>query len=238
MAIDPIRVFLVEDHCLVRAGFRQLLDSNADIEVVGEATSAEKAFGLIRKAKPLVLVLDVSLPGISGIDALDRFLRILPELAILILSMHDSDPFPQQALERGARGYLSKRCAPEELLLAVRQIAKGQHYLCRHIAQRLALQRVNSDRFGLKALTPREFEVFNLLVRGRSAREIAELVHLSPKTIHVHRANLLRKLGVHSPAELVQIAVCSGALDLSEASGRDDGMAAEFLTDAVTCRSD
>lgn len=219
MAIDPIRVFIVEDHSMVRAGFRQLLDSNADIEVVGEATSAEEAFGLISKAGPLVLVLDVSLPGITGIDALGRFLRILPDLAILILSVHDSDPFPELALERGARGYLSKRCAPEELVFAVRQIAKGRYYLCNNIAQRMALERVSSDRYGLKALSPREFEVFTLLTRGHSVREIAELVHVSPKTIHVHRANMLRKLRVHSPAELVQIAVHSGTLDLSEASG-------------------
>ena len=219
MAIDPIRVFLVEDHCLVRAGFRQLLDSNPDIQVVGEAASAEEAFGLLRDALPQVLVLDVSLPGISGIDALGRFLRLLPGLHVLMLSMHESDPFPELALERGARGYLSKRCAPEELVIAVRQIAEGRHYLSSNIAQRVALERVTSDRHGLKALSPREFEVFTLLARGRSVREIAELVHLSPKTVHVHRANLLRKLGVRTPAELVQIAVRSGTLDLGETSG-------------------
>jgi two-component system, NarL family, invasion response regulator UvrY len=219
VAIDPIRVFLVEDHCLVRAGFRQLLDSNPDIQVVGEAASAEEAFGLLRDALPQVLVLDVSLPGISGIDALGRFLRLLPGLHVLMLSMHESDPFPELALERGARGYLSKRCAPEELVIAVRQIAEGRHYLSSNIAQRVALERVTSDRHGLKALSPREFEVFTLLARGRSVREIAELVHLSPKTVHVHRANLLRKLGVRTPAELVQIAVRSGTLDLGEASG-------------------
>ncbi len=216
MAMDPIRVFLVEDHGLVRAGFRQLLASTAEIEVVGEAASAEEAFGLIRGSKPQVLVLDVSLPGITGIDALGRFLRILPDLAILMLSMHESDPFPQLAFEHGARGYLSKRSAPEELVTAVRQVASGRHYLSNSIAQRVALERVSGDRFGLRALSPRELEVFTLLARGRSVREIAELVHLSPKTVHVHRANLLRKLGVRSSAELVQIAVRSGTLDLSE----------------------
>jgi two-component system, NarL family, invasion response regulator UvrY len=219
VATDPIRVFLVEDHCLVRAGFRQLLDTNADIQVVGEAASAEEAFGLVKEALPQVLVLDVSLPGISGIDALGRFLRLLPGLQVLMLSMHESDPFPELSLERGARGYLSKRCAPEELVIAVRQIAEGRHYLSSNIAQRLALERVTTDRFGLKALSPREFEIFTLLARGRSVREIAELVHLSPKTVHVHRANLLRKLGVRNPAELVQIAVRSGTLDLGETPG-------------------
>jgi two-component system, NarL family, invasion response regulator UvrY len=213
---DPTRAFLVEDHCLVRAGFRQLLDSNADIQVVGEAASAEEAFGLLKDARPQVLVLDVSLPGISGIDALGRFLRLVPGLQVLMLSMHESDPFPELALARGARGYLSKRCAPEELVLAVRQIAEGRRYLSSNIAQRVALERVTSDRLGLKALSPWELEIFSLLVRGRSVREIAELVHLSPKTVHVHRANLLRKLGVRNPAELVRIAVRSGALDLGE----------------------
>ncbi len=216
MAIDSIRVFLVEDHGLVRAGFRQLLESSADIEVVGEAVSAEEAFGRLRESRPQVLVLDVSLPGITGVDAIGRFLRIVPDLAILMLSMHESDPFPQLAFERRARGYLSKRSAPEELVTAVRQVAVGRHYLSNSIAQRVALERVNGDRFGLRALSPRELEIFTLLARGRSVRDIAELVHLSPKTVHVHRANLLRKLGVRSSAELVQIAVRSGTLDLSE----------------------
>ena len=216
MAIDPIRVFLVEDHGLVRAGFRQLLEGSGDIQVVGEAASAEEAFALIRHAGPQVLVLDVSLPGITGIEAVPRFLRILPELAVLMLSMHESDPFPALALDRGARGYLSKRGAPEELVTAVRQVAVGRHYLSDSIAQRVALERVSSDQFGLKALTPREFEVFSLLARGRSVREVADLVHLSHKTVHVHRANLLRKLRARSSAELVLIAVRSGILDPSE----------------------
>jgi two-component system, NarL family, invasion response regulator UvrY len=136
VAIDPIRVFLVEDHDLVRAGLRQLLESSADIRVVGEAASAEEAFSLLKESLPQVLVLDVSLPGISGLDALGRFLHLLPGLQVLMLSMHESHPLPDLALERGARGYLSKRYAAEELVLAVHQVATGQHYVSSDIAPR------------------------------------------------------------------------------------------------------
>ena len=170
VAIDPIGVFLVEGHCLVRAAFRQLLDSNTDIQVVGEAASAEEALGLLKGSLPQVLVLDVPLPGISGIDALGRFLRLLPGLQVLILSMYESGPLPELAMELGALGYLSKRCAPEELVIAVRQIAEGRPYLSSNIAQRVALDRVSSDRHGLKALSPRELEVFTQLARGRPVK--------------------------------------------------------------------
>lgn len=219
MATDPVRVFLIDDHGLVRAGFHQLLEGAPDIRVVGEAASAEEAFGLVKESHPQVLVLDISLPGVSGLEALGRFLRLLPGLQVLVLSMHEANPFPELALQRGACGYLSKRCAPEELVTAVRQVATGRRYLSGNIAQRIALESTTGDRTGLKALSPREFEVFTLLVRGRSVREIADLVHLSPKTVHVHRANLLRKLGVRTPMELMQIAVRSGALDLGKTPG-------------------
>jgi len=136
VAIDPIRVFLAEDHGLVRAGFRQLLESSDNIKVVGEAASAEEAFGLLKESLPQVLVLDDSLPGISGLDALGRFLQLLPGLQVLMLSVHESHRLPELALERGARGYLSKRYAAEELVLAVHQVATGQHYVSSDIAPR------------------------------------------------------------------------------------------------------
>jgi two-component system, NarL family, invasion response regulator UvrY len=214
MMPDPIRVCLVEDHGLVRAGFRQLLESGAGIQVVGEAADAETACRQLRDWDPHVLVLDVSLPGISGIEAIGRLLRILPSVRILMLSMHESDPFPEMALARGASGYLSKQCAPEELVTAVREVAQGRIYLSNTIAQRVALEHVRGERLGLEVLSPREFEVFTLLARGHSVKDIAEMVFLSPKTVHVHRANLLRKLGVSNTAELVQIAVRAGVLDL------------------------
>lgn len=219
MTTDPIRVFLVDDHGLVRAGFHQLLEGAPDIQVVGEAASAEEAFGLVKESRPQVLVLDISLPGVSGLESLGRFLRLQPGIQVLMLSMHESDPFPELALQRGACGYLSKRCAPEELVTAVRQVAAGRRYLCAVIAQRIALESATGDRTGLKALSPREFEIFSLLAHGRSVKEIAELVHLSPKTVHAHRANLLRKLGVRTPTELIQIAIRSGTLDLGETPG-------------------
>ncbi|AHE99741.1 LuxR family transcriptional regulator [Thioalkalivibrio paradoxus ARh 1] len=214
MPLYPIRVVLVEDQCLVRAGFRQLLESGGEIQVVGEATSAEEALLLLQEIYPAVLILDVSLPGISGVEALGRLRRMRPDLRILMLSMHESDPLPEVALRSGASGYLSKRCAPEELVTAVRQIAAGRQYLSGSIAQRVALERMKSGRSGLNALSPRELEIFTLLGRGHSVKEIALALQLSPKTVHVHRANLLRKLDVRTNADLAQIALRNGLVPM------------------------
>jgi len=213
MSILPIRVFLVEDHDLVRAGIRQLLECTTGIQVVGEAAAAEDACEALEACAPDVVIMDVTLPGMSGIETIGRMLRRLPSLHILMLSMHESEPFPELALKRGARGYLSKRCAPEELVTAVQQVAKGQRYLSQDIAQQVALNQVTGETTGVRGLSPREFEVFILLARGESAREVAEILHLSHKTVHVHRANLMRKLGVTSNTELVKVALRGGYLE-------------------------
>jgi len=212
-----IRVFLIDDHAVVRAGFRQLLATAQDVEVVGEAESTEAAARQLREVNPQVLLLDISLPGgISGIEAIARFRRLVPEMHIVMLSMHEAAPFPEMALEQGASGYLSKHCAAEELLTAVREVTAGRKYLSSAIAQRIALSRMEGDRSGLRALSQREFEVFEHLATGLSVKEIAELLHLSPKTVHVHRSNLMHKLDAHNATELVAIAIREGVLDLAK----------------------
>jgi two-component system, NarL family, invasion response regulator UvrY len=216
---DPVRVFLVDDHTLVRAGLRGLLQAAGDIEVVGEAASSEDACRCVSAVAPDVIILDISLPGISGIEAIGRLLRILPAANILVLSMHESEPFPSMALERGALGYLSKRGAPEELVSAVRKVAAGQRYLGNAVAQQVALAHLRRERDPLSLLTAREVEIFVLLARGRSVKEIAHAMNLSPKTVHAHRASMLRKLEVSGIAELVQLAVRSGAIDVHDDPG-------------------
>jgi two-component system, NarL family, invasion response regulator UvrY len=215
----PIRVLLVDDHTLVRAGLRGLLQTEGDIEVVGEAASSEEACRITSVLEPDVIVLDISLPGVSGIEAIGRLLRIVPAAKILILSMHENEPFPTMALERGALGYLSKRGAPEELASAVRKVAGGQRYLGNSVAQHLALAHLRRDRDPLSLLTAREVEIFVLLARGRSVNEIAQAMNLSPKTVHAHRASVMRKLEVRGIAELVQLAVRSGAIDVHDGPG-------------------
>jgi len=210
----PIRVLLVDDHAIVRAGLIGLLQAAGQIEVVGEAASSEEACRIVATLKPDVIVLDVSLPGVSGIEAIARLLRILPTAGILVLSMHESEPFPTMALERGALGYLSKRGAPEELVTAVHKVAGGHRYLGNSVAQSMALAHLRKDRDPFSLLSSREVEIFVLLARGRSVNEIAAALHLSPKTVHAHRANVMRKLEVRGIAELVQLAVRSGAIDV------------------------
>lgn len=209
-----LRVFLVDDHTLVRAGLRGLLELAGDITVVGEATSGEEACQMVAGLLPDVILLDIALPGVSGIEAIGRLLRIAPEARILILSMHEAEPFPALALERGALGYLSKRSAPDELVIAVRTVAAGQRYLGNAVAQHVAMAHLRKEHDPLSTLTSREVEVFLLLARGRSVNEIATAMNLSPKTVHAHRAGVLRKLGVRSTVDLVQVAVRSGVIDV------------------------
>jgi two-component system, NarL family, invasion response regulator UvrY len=214
MPAPLVRVLIVDDHALVRAGLRGLLEIGGEIKVVGEASSSEEACRVMLALAPDVIILDISLPGVSGIEAIGRFLRILPGARILILSMHESEPFPGLALERGALGYLSKRGAPEELVIAVRRVAEGQRYLGNSVAQQVAMTHLRKNPDSLSALTSRELEVFLLLARGQSVNAIAAALYLSPKTVHAHRANVLRKLEIRSIAELVAVAVRSGVIDV------------------------
>jgi len=216
----PIRVLLVDDHRLVRAGVRRLLQDAADIEVVGEAASGEEACRIAADLDPQVIVMDISLPGVTGIETIGRLLRILPETNVLVLTMHELEPYTRMALERGARGYLSKRSAPQELVAAIRTVAAGGPYIDSALVKTMVAPDgadLGDDELG--RLDPRDFEIFTLLARGRTVKEIAEILHLSPKTVHSHRANLLQKLAVQSTAELAQLAARLGVIDPYGESG-------------------
>ena len=214
-----IRVMLVDDHAVVRAGFHHLIETFADMQVVGEAASGEEACRQAQTLGPDVIVLDISMPGIGGLETIGRLARVAPQARVLVLSVHENEPFPSLALERGASGYLTKRCAPEELVRAVREVAHGRRYLASDVARRIALGRTDGEAKRIASLSPREFEVFSYVGRGRSVNEIAASLNLSPKTVHVHRANLLAKLGAKTTTDLVHIAVRMGVVDVLDVHG-------------------
>jgi two-component system invasion response regulator UvrY len=208
-----IRVMLVDDHAVVRVGFRMLLAATGDIEVVAEADSGEVAYQRYPEVHPDVVIMDLSMPGMGGIDAVRRLLARDKTARVLVLSAHEDTAHPKRALQAGALGYLSKRTAPEALIEAVYAVAAGRSYLDAEIARKLAMQGLGSVPGRLEALSEREFSVFLQLARGHSVRNIAESLNLSPNTVGTHLYNIKQKLGAGNQAELTLIAVRSGLIE-------------------------
>ena len=210
-----IRVLLVDDHAVVREGYRRLLEREPGIEVVGEAGNAAQACESARALSLDVVVMDIGLPGASGIDALRHMLAERPQLRVLIFSMHDDAIFCSRAMDAGAVGFLSKSSAPEALIEAIYAVFRGERYLSPDVAENLARQRSMSAPLVLDALTAREFEVLRLLVRGETVGAIATRLGLSEKTVANHQTALRDKLGVRNG---VQLALRAAELGLSGAS--------------------
>ncbi len=206
---------LVDDHAVVRMGFKLLLQASDDIEVVAEADSGEAACQLVELAAPDVVVMDIAMAGMGGIEAIKRLLAKNPKLRILALSAHEDTSHPRRALQAGALGYLSKRSAPEVLIDAIRSIAKGQAYLDAQIAQRIAVQGIHGDQGPMEKLSAREFEVFVQLARGQSVAQISETLKLSGSTVGTHLYNIKQKLGLTNQAEMTLLAVRHGLIDVS-----------------------
>jgi two-component system invasion response regulator UvrY len=213
MTASPLKVMLVDDHAVVRMGFRLLLESTPDIRVVAEADTGEQALKRYPEARPDAVVMDLSMPGMGGMEALKRLLAKDEDARILVLSAHDDTLHPKRVLEAGALGYLSKRSAPEELIQAVRQVAAGKVYLEPALAQQLAIQQVTGTRNPVEVLSPREFELFLLLAQGKTVAEIAEMLYLSPRTVGTHLYNIKQKLNASNAAELTLIALRAGLLE-------------------------
>jgi two-component system invasion response regulator UvrY len=213
MTASPLKVMLVDDHAVVRMGFRLLLESTPDIRVVAEADAGEQALKRYPEARPDVVVMDLSMPGMGGMEAVRRLLAKDKDARILVLSAHDDTLHPKRVLEAGALGYLSKRSAPEELIQAVRQVAAGKVYLEPALAQQLAIQQVTGTRNPVEVLSPREFELFLLLAQGKTVAEIAEMLYLSPRTVGTHLYNIKQKLNASNAAELTLIALRAGLLE-------------------------
>ena len=206
---------LVDDHAVVRTGFRLLLQAFGDIEVVAEADSGEAACQMYESVAPDVVVMDIAMAGMGGIEAIKRLMAKDAKARILALSAHEDTSHPKRALQSGALGYLSKRSAPEVLIDAIRAIAKGQHYLDAQIAQRMAVQDIHGEKSPMDALSPREFEVFLQLARGPSVAQISETLSLSSSTIGTHLYNVKQKLGLVNQAEMTLLAVRHGLIDVA-----------------------
>jgi two-component system, NarL family, invasion response regulator UvrY len=210
-----LKVMLVDDHSVVRMGFKLLLQACDDIEVVAEADSGEAACQMLEAEAPDVVVMDIAMAGMGGIEAIKRLLAKNPRLKILALSAHEDTSHPKRALQAGALGYLSKRSAPEVLIDAIRAIAKGQRYLDAQIAQRIAVQDISGDKGPMEKLSAREFEVFVQLARGQSVAQISEALSLSSSTVGTHLYNVKQKLGLANQAEMTLLAMRHGLIDLA-----------------------
>jgi two-component system invasion response regulator UvrY len=209
-----IRVLLVDDHAVVRTGFRLLLQAQADTQVVGEADSGEAACRLYEDLTPDVVVMDLAMPGMGGLEALRRIRAHHPQARVLALSAHDDALHARRALREGARGFLSKRSAPEALLEAISAVAAGQRYLDTALAQRLALDEIGGGaKSPVERLSEREFEVFVRLAAGGSVQRIADDLKLSASTVGTHLYNIKQKLGVSNQSELTLLAIRHGLID-------------------------
>lgn len=211
------RLLLVDDHAVVRSGLRMLLESEPDVEIVGEAGTAQEALEAVVRLQPSVVLMDIGLPDLSGIEAAARIKRARPETAVVALTIHEDEEYFFKMLQAGASGYVPKRAAPEELLTAIRAAASGEVYLYPSLAKLLVrdhLSQSPASKAGRSpdGLTEREGEVLAHLAEGASNSEIGEALAVSPKTVARHRENIMRKLNLHSRTELVKYAIRKGII--------------------------
>jgi DNA-binding NarL/FixJ family response regulator len=204
-----ITVLLVDDHGLVRRGFRRMLEDESDMEVVGEAGDGEESIRLAKELHPQVVVMDCALPGMNGLQATRQIMEDLPNTAVLMLSMHTESTWVRQAIEAGAKGYILKNALDLELGAAIRKVAAGETVFDPKVEQRSVLKGERSA-----ALTQRELEVLQMIVDGKSNKEIAGALDLSANTVAVHRANIMNTLGIHKTAELVVYAIRAGLVNV------------------------
>jgi len=209
----PIRIMLVDDHAVVRMGFKLLLEGASDVEVVAEAESGEDAVRSFQDHAPDIVVMDISMPGIGGLEAIDRILAKRANQKILVLSGHEDVMHARRVLKSGASGYLTKRSAADALIDAVRSVASGKTYLEPQIAQELAVEQLSGKKDPVDSLSEKEFKVFIALASGQSVQEIADVMSLSPRTVGTHLSNIKKKLGASNGAELAIIAMRSGLID-------------------------
>lgn len=207
-----IRVFLIDDHALVRTGMRMILSAEPDIMVVGEAASGELALPMIRQLRPDVALCDLHLPGLTGLELTERILAGRHGTRVVIVSVLQDGPMPRRLLEAGASGYVGKGGDAGELVRAVREVAAGRRYLASEVAQHLALSGLDSDRSPFDGLSARELEVAMLLVQGLRQQDIAQRLALSPKTVNTHKSNLFEKLGIGDTIALARMARQYGLL--------------------------
>lgn len=206
---NKISVLLVDDHALVRRGFRRILEDEEDIEVAGEASDGEEAVKMARELRPAVVIMDCALPNMNGLQATRTILQEMPETLVLMLSMHPEETLVRQALEAGARGYVLKNAVDLELGSAIRRVVNGETVLDSQLERSATLKGERNA-----ALTQRELQILQMIVDGKSNKEIAAALDLSANTVAVHRANMMDALGIHKTAELVVYAIRNGLVNV------------------------
>lgn len=216
-----IKLVLVDDHAVVRSGLRMLLEAQPDIEIIGEAESGAEAVMLVRSSHPDVVLMDIQMPDMNGIEATKQIKEKAPATAVLALTMHEDDQYFFEMLHAGASGYVPKRAAPDDLLVAIRTAARGEVFLYPSLATRLVQDYLKRAETGDQPLvyddlTPREREVLILIAEGLSNAEIAEKLVISIKTVDRHRENIMRKLNMHNRIDLVKYALRTGLIELDD----------------------
>ena len=213
--MKPVRVLLADDHRLVRAGLRKLLEAMPEVEVVGEASDGLALLALAAQLRPTLVLMDIAMPGLNGLEATARLARQSPDIRVLILSMHQNEEYVRQALRHGAAGYLLKDAAPMELDLAIQAVLRGETYLSPAVSRGVVsdyVQRLRGEETPGTQLTPRQREVLQLVAEGHSTKEIARRLDLSVKTVDTHRSQLMKLLDIHEVAGLVRYAMRVGLI--------------------------
>jgi len=211
-----ITVLLTDDHELVRTGIRRLLEDSKQVSIIGEAECGEKSIQLAQERQPDVILMDVNMPGIGGVEACRRILQRNPKQKIIVLTVHNEQTFPKRLLEIGARGYLTKECGVDEMLEAIKLVHAGNSYIATSIAQQLALSLLpGNDVNPIDRLSRREFQVMLMIAQGLTNSEISDKLCLSPKTISTYRLRLLEKLDAHNEVDLIKIAVEQGMVEFA-----------------------
>ena len=205
-------IVLIDDHAVVRAGVRRLLEQESLFEVIGEAESGEKAYQIFGELKPDVMVMDLSMPGMGGLEAIRRILMRHEKAKILVLSMHEDLSFANQALKLGAKGYLTKNTLADDLVKSIQTVSKGDVFLSDEIAKKMAMQSISGNQDPIHELSAREFEIFRLLAEGLDIDAIATTLNISSKTVSNYQTMIKQKLNINSPVELIRYAIKSGVI--------------------------
>ena len=213
-----IRVVLVDDHDLFRAGVRSILQAQDGMVVVGEYANGEDALTAVRAEPPDLVLMDVNMPGIGGVEATRKILQVAPEVRVIAVTVLSDDPFPNQLLDAGARGFISKGSGSDEMLEAIRTVMRGQHYISGDVAQKLTLAnfRNRGESSPLGALSAREMQVMMMITSGQGTQQISDALFLSPKTVSTYRHRLYEKLDVSNDVELTHLAIRHGLIDKSQ----------------------
>jgi two-component system invasion response regulator UvrY len=208
-----IKLLVVDDQELVRESIAGQLNNVKDMEVIKKAANGEEAINLARKHNPDVVLMDLQMPGMGGLEATRKLRRLMPDIKVLVLTICDNDAFPTRFFTEGALGYITKNCSIEQLVDAIRKINSGQRYISPEIAQKLALKRTTAEGSPFDALSEREFQVMIMITKGQKVPQIASVLHLSTKTVNTYRYRIFEKLGIKNDVELTLLALRYGVID-------------------------